>query len=186
MKVLKWILIVLAALFLLFYFVGMPYLREQTKKHSPQQTNVYTNDGFDLAVHYSSPFKKDRVIFGELVPFDQVWRTGANEPTTFETKKDILVIDKELAAGKYSVWTIPGRNSWTLILNEEIPDWGVTLSSGGSETTRDPEKDVLQVTVPVEELSEPAESFTVDFDKGDELYLRLYWDTMRIKVPLKM
>ena len=80
MKVLKWILIVLAALALLFYFVAMPYLKEQTKKNSPQKTVVYTENGMDLTLKYSSPFKKGRVIFGELVPYDAVWRTGANEP----------------------------------------------------------------------------------------------------------
>ena len=184
MKILKWILVSLAALLLLFFFVGMPYLREQTKKHSPQVTAAYTNNGFDLEVHYSSPFKKDRVIFGELVPYDVVWRTGANEPTTFETRSDINVIDKSLPTGKYSLWTKPGKESWEIIFNKEIPDWGVTISSGGRETTRDPEQDVLQVQVPVDELSEIEESFTIDFKKDDLLFLRFYWDQTLVKVPL--
>ena len=184
MKVLKWILIVLAALILLFFFVGMPYLKRQTKKNSPEKTSAYTMNGFDLLVRYSSPYKKGRVIFGELVPYDSVWRTGANEPTSFETRSDIKVIDKALPAGNYSLWTIPGKNSWTVILNKEIPDWGVTLSSGGRETTRDPEQDILQVVVPVETLSQSVESFTIDFEEGDQLYLRLYWDETRVKVPL--
>ena len=81
MKVFKWIAIVLVAFLLLFFFIGMPYLREQTKKHSPEQNVHYTKNGFDLSVNYSSPFKKNRVIFGQLVPYDQVWRTGANEAT---------------------------------------------------------------------------------------------------------
>ncbi len=184
MKILKWILGILAALLLLFYFVGMPYLREQTKKHSPERTSTYDQNGFDLAVHYSSPFKKGRVIFGELIPYDQVWRTGANEPTVLETKTDISLMNKKLPAGKYSMWTIPGRTSWTLILNDEIPDWGVTISSGGRETTRDSEHDVLEVNIPVETLDAVEESFTIDFEQTDQLYLRLYWDTIRIKAPL--
>ncbi len=184
MKILKWILIVLAAVLLLFFFIGMPYLREQTKKHSPEKTNTYTRDGFDLSVSYSSPFKKGRVIFGELVPYDVVWRTGANEPTTFETKSDIRVIDKSLPAGKYSLWTKPGKDKWMVMLNSEIPDWGVTISSGGRETTRNPEKDVVQVEVPVEELSKSSESFTIDFEDGEQLYLRIYWDQTQVKVPL--
>ena len=184
MKILKWILIVLAALLLLFFFVGMPYLREQTKKHSPETTVAYTQNGFDLLVKYSSPFKKGRVIFGELVPYDVVWRTGANEPTTFETKSAIKVIDKSLPSGQYSLWTRPGMNSWQVIFNEEIPDWGVTISSGGRETTRDSEKDVLMVEVPVEQLDSSVESFTIDFEDDDQLYLRLYWDQTQVKVPL--
>lgn len=184
MKVLKWILIVLAALILLFFFVGMPYLKKQTKKNSPEKTAAYTMNGFDLLVRYSSPYKKGRVIFGELVPYDTVWRTGANEPTSFETRSDINVIDKALPAGKYSLWTIPGKDSWTVILNKEIPDWGVSLTSGGRETTRDPAQDIIQVVVPVENLAQPVESFTIDFEKGDQLFLRLYWDETRVKVPL--
>ena len=184
MKILKWVLIVLAALILLFIFVGMPYLRKQTKKHSPETTSAYTLNGFDLAVKYSSPFKKGRVIFGELVPYDEVWRTGANEPTTFETRNDIKVIDKTLPAGSYSLWTKPGMDSWQIIFNSEIPDWGVGFSSGGLKTTRDAEKDVVQVEVPVVQLNESVESFTIDFEGGEQLYLRLYWDKTQVKVPL--
>lgn len=184
MKILKWILIILAALLLLFYFVGMPYLREQTKKHSPEKTAAYTFKGFDLSVNYNSPFKKGRVIFGELVPYDVVWRTGANEPTTFETRSDIFVVDKALPAGKYSLWTKPGKESWTVMFNSEIPDWGVTISSGGQETTRDPEQDIVQVEITVEQLNESVESFTIDFQDEGQLYLRLYWDKTQVKVPL--
>ncbi len=184
MKILKWILLVLAALLLLFWFVGMPYLREQTKKHSPEKTSTYTKNGYDLSVKYSSPYKKGRVIFGDLVPYDKVWRTGANEPTTFETKSDILFIDKSLPAGSYSLWTQPGEESWLVMINEEIPDWGVSISSGGRDTTRDPAKDVLQVEVPVETLPQSTESFTIDFQDGEQLYLRLYWDKTQVRVPL--
>ena len=184
MKVFKWIAIVLVAFLLLFFFIGMPYLREQTKKHSPEQNVHYTKNGFDLSVNYSSPFKKNRVIFGQLVPYDQVWRTGANEPTTFETRSDISIAGNALEAGKYSLWTRPGTDSWDIILNEDIPDWGVTLSSGGRETTREAEYDVLEISVPSEDLSKSVESFTIDFQEGDQLYLRIYWDKTQVKVPL--
>lgn len=185
MKVLKWIAIAIAAFALLFYFVGMPYLREQTKKHSPQKTATYTQHGFDLVVHYSSPFKKGRVIFGELVPFHEVWRTGANEPTTLTTETDITIIDKKLAAGTYSIWTEPKPESWSVIFNSEKPAWGVTMSSGGHETTRNPEKDVIRVEVPVIEMPEPLESFTIGFEEemGQE-YLSLSWDTTKVRVPI--
>lgn len=185
MKALKWIVIVLAALALLFYFIGMPYLRKQTKIHSPEKTTTYTKVGYDLLVTYSSPFKKGRVIFGELVPYNVIWRTGANEPTTFTTKTAIAIIDKELPAGTYSLWTEPKPDSWSVILNREIPDWGVTLSSGGRETTRDPGQDILRVEVPVTQLSESVESFTIDFEEeAGQLYLSLAWDTTKIQVPI--
>ncbi|UCD61012.1 MAG: DUF2911 domain-containing protein [Flavobacteriaceae bacterium] len=184
MKVLKWILIILAALALLFFFVGMPYLKEQTKKNSPQKTVVYTKNGMDLTVKYSSPFKKGRVIFGDLVPYDTVWRTGANEPTTFTTNSKIYIMNKELPAGTYSLWTIPGTESWEVIFNKNVPDWGVTIMSGGKETTRIPEEDIVNVAVPSINLVETVESFTIDFEDTGQLYLSLDWDKTKVRVPI--
>ena len=120
MKILKWILGVVIVLALLFYFVGMPYLREQTKKNSPEKTATYTQNDLSLSVTYSSPFKKERVIFGDLVPYNKVWRTGANEATVFVTGTDIKVMGKTLPAGSYSLWTIPREDNWSVILNKEI------------------------------------------------------------------
>lgn len=184
MKILKWVLIVLAALALLFYFVGMPYLREQTKKHSPEKTATYLKEGLNLKVKYSSPFKKGRNIFGDLVPFDVVWRTGANEPTTFTTETDLTIMNKKLPSGTYSLWTKPGRENWGIYFNKEIPDWGVTISSGGRETTRNPENDILEVQVPVMALDNVEESFTVDFEDGPDLYLILKWDKTMVRIPI--
>jgi len=184
MKILKWVLIVLIALVLLFFFVGMPYLKEQTKKNSPEKVAAYTGDGLDLQVKYSSPFKKGRVIFGELVPYDAVWRTGANEPTTFTTKTAVRIQGKELAPGTYSLWTIPGQRSWMVMFNSEVPDWGVTLISGGSKTTYNKESDVLQIQVPVINLDTPMESFTIDFRESEGLFLSLTWDQTQIRIPI--
>lgn len=184
MKKWKWVIAIVAVLILLLVFVGMPYMREQTKKHSPQKTATFKEMGMDLAVSYSSPFKKGRVIFGELVPYDVVWRTGANEPTTFTTATLIKIIDKDLSPGTYSLWTKPGKDSWTIMFNEEVPDWGVTISSGGRDTTRDPSRDVVEVTVPVTNLSAPAENFTIDFETTDKTYLTLFWDTTKVMVPI--
>ena len=185
MKVLKWTGIVLIILVLLIYFVGLPFLQEQTKKASPELTAHYEAAGIALDVHYCSPSKKGREIFGGLVPYDQVWRTGANEPTTFTTSKDIHVGGKPLPAGTYSLWTIPGKEAWTLILNSEVPDWGVTLLSGGRKTTRNPEADVLQVTVPALDLPEALEQFTIDFKiVRREVYMSLSWDRTEVLVAV--
>ncbi len=184
MKVLRWILAVFVAIALLFVFVGMPYLREQTKKNSPQKVVSYDNNGMDLTVHYSSPFKKGRIIFGELVPFNEVWRTGANEPTTFTTATAIKIGTQDLAAGTYSLWTLPGEQRWKVMFNDEVPDWGVTISSGGRETTRDESRDVVQLEVPVIALPSPEESFTIKFEDAGQLYLDLIWDQTKIQVPI--
>jgi hypothetical protein len=184
MKKLKWILIGMVALIALIMFVGMPYMQEQTKKHSPEITNTYTKNGMDLSVNYSSPSKKDRVIFGELVPYDLVWRTGANEPTTFTTASNIKIIDKDLLAGTYSIWTKPGKEVWKIIFNSEIPDWGVTILSGGAETTRNPETDVISIEVPSEQISAVQEKLDIGYEDGEQLYLTLSWDQTKIKVPI--
>jgi len=187
MKLRKWLIsliLIIGVLFLLFKFVGWPMMKEETKKISPQKTAIYNQDGLDLEVVYSSPIKKGRVIFGELVPYDKVWRTGANEPTTFTTANTIKIIDKELAAGTYSLWTIPGKKSWKVILNKEVPDWGVTLMSGGKETTRNPNEDAIQVAVPVRSLQSIQENLDISFEDSNQLYLTLSWDETGIQVPI--
>ena len=184
MKILKWILAVLVVVIVLFIFVGMPYLKEQTKKNSPERTATYAQNGLELEVKYSSPFKKGRVIFGELVPYNVVWRTGANEPTTFSTKTALQILDNKLPPGMYSLWTVPGPDKWMVMFNSEVPDWGVTLISGGRETTRNAENDVFQVEVPVLGLNEPVESFTIDFEEEAQLYLTLSWDKTKVRIPI--
>lgn len=184
MKFLKWFLIVIAVLALLVAFVGMPYMKSQTKKNSPPKTATYSENGMDMVVNYSSPSKKDRVIFGGLVPYDVVWRTGANEATTFTSASDIMVIDKTLPAGTYSLWTKPKKESWTVIFNKEIPDWGVTILSGGKETTRNAEQDVLKVEVPVDNMSQPAEFFSIAFEEKEQLHLSIFWDKTKVNIPI--
>ena len=186
MKRLKWIGAILVVLLLAGYFFGMPYLREQTKKNSPEREAVYEAAGITLEVHYSAPYKKGRVIFGDLVPYNTVWRTGANEPTTFSTSGDILASGKPLPAGTYSLWTIPNPEVWTLILNSDIPDWGATLLSAGKKTTRNADYDVLQVTVPALSLPVPVEQLNIEFQiVRSEVVLVLSWDQTQILVPIR-
>lgn len=184
MKLLKRIGIILVVLVALFFIVGKSYLREQTKKHSPEKVETYVKNGMDLEVKYCSPFKKGRVIFGELVPYDKVWRTGANEPTTFTTAKEIKIADQKLPAGTYSLWTKPNKDSWTVMFNKNVPEWGVTLLSGGKETTRNPENDIVQIEVPTEKLPSPQESFLIDFEGTGNPYLTLSWDDTKVSVPI--
>ena len=187
MKLKKWLIglsILVGVLYLLFKFIAWPMMQKETKKISPQRTAVFQVNNFDLKIDYSSPSKKGRVIFGELVPFNTVWRTGANEPTTLETKTNIKIIDKELPAGIYSIWTIPKKESWSVIFNSEVPEWGVTLLSGGKETTRNSENDVITIEVPVTALATEKEAFDISFEASDALYLSLAWDKTAILIPI--
>ncbi|MCJ7468302.1 MAG: DUF2911 domain-containing protein, partial [Maribacter sp.] len=87
-------------------------------------------------------------------------------------------------AGTYSLWTIPKKESWLVLFNKEVPDWGVKILSGGKETTRKPEQDALQIEVPTEILASPQESFHIDFQNGQNVYLVLSWDETAVKVPI--
>jgi len=185
MKFLKGLLITVLVLVLLGYFVGMPYMQEQTKKHSPERTATYTENGMDISVNYSSPSKKGRIIFGALVPFDTIWRTGANEPTTFTTKSDISVKGQDLPAGTYSLWSKPNPEQWSVFFNKEVPEWGVTILSGGKETTRDAEQDVVNVVVPVQSLAQEIEKFTIMFEENDGTQICFSWDTTKVCVPIE-
>src|SRR5688572_13451014 len=97
----------------------------KTKSFSPEGEAVFTKEDLMVKVFYNRPYKKGREIFGSLVPYDKVWRTGANEATTFETSRDLTIEGKTLKAGKYSLWTIPRPDSWTIIFNSEYGQWGI-------------------------------------------------------------
>jgi hypothetical protein len=180
-KFLKWTAIVVISLIVLLFGV-FKYMQFQTKKASPEATVEYKKDGKELSVFYCRPSKKDREIFGGLVPFGKVWRTGANEATTFSTNKDLQIDGKTLAAGKYTLWTIPDKNEWTIIWNKKQYGWGVDFNS---VPTREADQDALQVKVPVETVSSPTELFTIAFEEGDSLNLVLAWDKTKVSVPLK-
>lgn len=91
---------------------------------SPRRELTATIDGVSLAVNYGSPSVKGRELWGGLVPYGEVWRTGANEATTFEVDQDVNIAGKTLPAGKYGLFTIPGESDWTLIFNKTADQWG--------------------------------------------------------------
>lgn len=181
MKFLKWVGIILVTL-VAVAFVGGNIMKSVTKKHSPEDTVNYSQRGLELSVVYCRPYKKERVIFGGLVPYGEIWRTGANEPTTFSTNQELTIGENTLAAGKYTVWTIPEENEWTVIFNSKIYDWGVDFKS---QSSRDPEYDVVQVIAPVASLPASLEQFTIGFEEGENTVMTLSWDRTKISVPLQ-
>ena len=177
-RFLKWLIISLVALSVLL-FGAYKYMQSQTKKHSPEETVSHAMAGGEVEVFYNRPFKKDREVFGNLVPYGVVWRTGANEATTFSTNVDLTVEGEILAAGKYTFWTIPGETEWVFIWNAKMYPWGVNWEA---EAAREAEHDVLEVTVPVENLDEAVEQFTIRISSADELILE--WDRTRVRAQL--
>jgi hypothetical protein len=160
-------------------FVG---LKLYTKSFSPQETERYGTHGFDISVDYSRPFKNDRNVFGELVPYGKVWRTGANEATIFTTNIPLQIQEDSLPVGSYSLFTIPGEEEWEIIFNAETGQWGVSPFDGMAN--RDPEKDILKVTVPTISTQDVFEQFTITFDEmGDDINLIMMWDQTMVVVP---
>ena len=128
--------------------------------------------------------KKDRKIFGELVPYGEVWRTGANEASTFTTNKDLSIDGKTLAKGTYTLWTIPGETTWDLIFNSEMYDWGVKLTD--QKPAREPKYDALVTTVTVSNSLTTTESFTISFsDIETATLMTLAWDNVVVPIILK-
>ena len=171
-----------AAIFSFVILTAYYVLNVKTKSYSPEETTVYQDEGLKLEVFYNRPYKKNREIFGTLVPYDVVWRTGANEATTFQTNRDILVDGSLLPAGKYTLWTIPGETSWKVMFNSEMYPWGITLDKVAS---RLPEYDVLTIEVPVNMISTAVEQFTISFEEENELiFMILTWDKTALYIPI--
>lgn len=183
-KILLWVVGGLLGLALLVFFVLAPILKSSTKKHSPEQTVTYTQDDLTIDLFYCAPSKKDRTIFGDLVPYGEVWRTGANEATTFTSTKDLLIDGQELPAGAYTLWTIPGEETWQVIFNSKMYSWGVRFTD--QKAAREPEFDVVTANATVSESISVQEQFSiniVDSEPGSAVML-FAWD--RVVVPLKM
>lgn len=135
-------------------------------------------DGKTVTVAYSRPSMRNRKIMGELVPFDKVWRTGANEATSFETQVPLKVGNTEIPAGKYTLYTIPSQAGWTLIINKQTGQWG---------TQYDQSQDLARVKMDVKQLSAPVEQFTISFEKtGDtSCRMKLEWENTSASVSFE-
>jgi hypothetical protein len=150
----------------------------KTAAPSPASELKQTVGVTDFTVVYSRPSVKDREIFGDLVPYDAIWRTGANATTKISFDSEITFGDKKVPAGEYVLFTIPGKDKWTVIL------YGDTKVANAG--LYDEKNDVARITVDPIELKSPVESFTIGFDnlRDDSATLFIDWDKVRVPVPL--
>lgn len=146
----------------------------QNKKPSPPASVEFKNGAATITINYGAPSVKGREIWGKLVPYGEVWRAGANDATTFETNKDILVEGKTLPAGKYAFFTIPGENEWILIFNKNAKQWG---AYGYKQA-----EDALRVTV---KPSVAASANEVLKYEGTSTGFSLLWEKLEVKVNIK-
>ncbi len=124
----------------------------------PAQAQCKFSDGKTITVDYSSPRLKGRKVGGEVAPFGQIWRTGANEATTFVTTTNLSAEGRDIPAGNYTIFTIPEESKWTLIVNKKTGEWGIPYKYESDELVRIP----MSVSKP----SAPVENFTISFDQG--------------------
>jgi hypothetical protein len=163
-----------------FFSVASPGNGQEQLKLRPSPlaiTSARYQDHY-IKVTYSQPQKKNRVLFGDLVPYGKVWRTGANEATEITTAKDIQFNDIILKAGTYSIFTIPEKEKWTIIINADVGLWGAY--------NYNPKKDVWRFDVPVISTDKMYDPFTIILDqRNDVADLLMMWDNVKVSIPIK-
>ncbi|WP_316786030.1 DUF2911 domain-containing protein [Pedobacter frigiditerrae] len=131
-----------------------------------------------IKVVYSRPMKKGREIFGVLEQFDKVWRLGANENTEISFAKSVTIGGKRIKAGTYSLFAIPNKDKWTIIVNKQTDRWGAF--------NYDQAKDVVRVDVPITRFEKVLEAFSMTFtEAADEANLVMAWDTTQAILPIQ-
>lgn len=146
---------------------------------SPNQTVKQSFGLGDISLDYSRPTMKGRVIFGDLVPYGKIWRTGANGTTKITFSDDVKFEGKDVKAGTYGIYTIPGKESWTVMLYND-------LTLAGNVANYKPENEVLRVTVKPKSIENKVESFTIGLAKvmPTSATLELTWDKTRVPVKI--
>jgi hypothetical protein len=139
---------------------------------------VTSGGGAQLWIDYGRPSKRGRVIYGGVVPFGDLWRTGANAATQFRTDKALKIGNTVVPAGFYTLWTIPSPGSWKLVINSETGQWGTAHKS---------EKDLFTIDMNVLALQAPVERFTIGVTPStDGGVITMDWDTTRASVPFSV
>jgi len=128
--------------------------------------------GAEVWVDYSRPMKRGREIFGNVVPWNTPWRTGANAATQFNTSMDLVIGGATVPAGKYTLWTLPTPTGWKLIINRQTGQWGTEYHA---------DQDLARVDAKVETLATPVEQFVIAFEPGT---ITLSWDRTKVSVPV--
>jgi hypothetical protein len=163
--------------------MGMSQDKAKARPSPAASAECKFSDGKTIKVDYSSPRAKGRKIFGEnsegaLVPYGEVWRTGANEATKFVTDANVTIGGKTLPAGSYTIFTIPKMDKWTLIVNKKTAEWGIPYKYEADELGR--------FDMKVSKTSGAVENFTIAFDPaGKNCTMRLEWENTRASIDIK-
>jgi hypothetical protein len=163
---------------LLLAFTALASSQDKSKRPSPPaQAQCKFSDGKTLTVNYSSPRAKGRKVFGELVPYGEVWRTGANEATTFVTDTNLSVGGKDVPAGSYTIFTVPNADKWTLIVNKKTGEWGIPYKYEADELAR--------VDMKVSPAPSPVENFNIALaSMGGSCTMTISWENTQAAVNI--
>jgi Protein of unknown function (DUF2911) len=168
----------LAFLLLALTLYTSAQMKDKSQRPSPPaQAKCNFSDGKSITVNYSSPRAKGRKIFGDLVPFGEVWRTGANEATTFVNTASLSIGGKDIPAGTYTMFTVPTQDKWTLIINKKTGEWGIPYKYESDELAR--------ADMSVSKTSGPVENFTISFhEMGTGCHMYLDWENTRATIEI--
>lgn len=172
--------LLIASIFAIIAFFASYFIGKQPKQLSPQTKAEYLDEDLIIKVVYCQPSKKGRLIFGKeeesaLQPFGKYWRLGANEATTIEINRDLFITNKKLPKGKYSLYAVPGKETWKLGINKVFDRWGASEP--------DYSKDVFSVLVPVTYTDTSNEQFTITISQNS---IDFWWDTSKVIVPFEV
>jgi hypothetical protein len=161
---------------LVLFILVLHAQEDKSKRPSPPATaTLDLGGGKSLTIDYSSPRLKGRTVGQQVAPYGEVWRTGANESTTFVPTADITVGSTPVPAGNYTLFTIPNKDKWVLILSKKTGEWGTNYPG--------PSNDLARIDMKVSTLPSPVENFTISFDKTSSGgTLNLEWGTTRASV----
>ena len=156
----------------------MSMSEDKAKRPSPPASaECKLSGGKTVKIDYSSPRAKGRKIFGGLVPYGEVWRTGANEATTFVASTNVNVGGKDVPAGSYTIFTVPKADGWTLVISKKTGEWG-TDYPGEKE-------DLARVPMTAGKTSGPVENFTIGFEQGGKkCSLHMEWENTSARVEV--
>ena len=167
----------LASLVITLASLACAQMDKSKRPSPPASAQCKLPDGKMIKTDYSSPRMKGRKIYGDLVPFGEVWRTGANEATTFVTDANVNVGGKSIPAGSYTLFTVPNQDKWTLIINKKNAEWGIPYKYEADELAR--------IDMKVSKLPSPVENFTISYaPSGNGCTLQMDWENTRASVDI--
>jgi hypothetical protein len=158
---------------------GQPQDAPIGNRKSPIAISSIKHNGDYIKVVYGQPYRRGRDIFGDFEPYGEVWRAGANEATEITITNPVFMGENVIEAGTYALFAIPDEESWTIILNNDLGQWGAF--------EYDENRDYLRFDVPVINLDSPVEAFTIEFSDVNlsMTTMSLSWDMVKVEIPIR-